>query len=34
VLLEPGFSEVLPSDVAVHSRLTRDIALRMPVLSA
>lgn len=34
VLLEPGFSEVLPSDVVVHSRLTRDIALRMPVLSA
>ncbi len=34
VLLEPGFSEVLPADVTVHSRLTRDIALRMPVLSA
>jgi IMP dehydrogenase len=34
VLLEPGFSEVLPSDVVLHSRLTRDIALRMPVLSA
>lgn len=34
VLLEPGFSEVLPSDVTLHSRLTRDITLRMPVLSA
>ncbi len=34
VLLEPGYSEVLPSDVSVHGRLTREIALRMPVLSA
>ncbi len=34
VLLEPGFSEVLPSDVMVHSRITREIELRMPILSA
>jgi IMP dehydrogenase len=34
VLLEPGFSEVLPSDVEVKSRLTRQIELRMPLVSA
>ena len=34
VLLEPGFSEVLPSEVCVSTRLTRDIELRTPVVSA
>ena len=34
VLLEPGFSEVLPSDVQVRSRLTRQIELRTPLVSA
>jgi IMP dehydrogenase len=34
VLLEPGYSEVLPSEVSVISRLTREIELRTPILSA
>jgi len=34
VLLEPGPSEVLPSEVSVRSRLTRDITLNIPVLSS
>jgi IMP dehydrogenase len=34
VLLEPGYSEVLPAEVAVGSRLTREIELRIPLLSA
>lgn len=34
VLLEPGYSEVLPSQVSVATRLTRDIELRMPMVSA
>ena len=34
VLLEPGYSEVLPSGVDVRSRLTRDIELRVPLVSA
>jgi len=34
VLLEPGFSEVLPGEVDVSSRLTRDIELRTPIVSA
>ena len=34
VLIEPGYSEVLPSEVDVHARLTRDIRLNIPVLSA
>src|SRR5688572_19597030 len=34
VLLEPGFSEVLPGDVEVKSRLTRQIELRTPLVSA
>ncbi|MCA9684634.1 MAG: IMP dehydrogenase [Myxococcales bacterium] len=34
VLLEPGYSEVLPRDVDVSSRLTRGIALKAPLLSA
>ena len=34
VLLEPGYSEVLPSEVSVVSRLTRAIELRTPIVSA
>lgn len=34
VLLLPGFSEILPSQVNLESRLTRKIPLRVPLLSA
>ena len=34
VLLEPGHSEVLPAEVDVGTRLTREIALGIPLLSA
>ncbi len=34
VLLEPGYSEVLPSEVSVVSRITRDIELRTPIVAA
>lgn len=34
VLLEPGYSEVLPGDVDISSRLTRHIPLRVPVVSS
>ena len=34
VLLEPGYSEVLPTQVDVRGRLTRQIELRTPLLSA
>ncbi len=34
VLLEPGYSEVLPHEVDVESRLTRGITLRIPLCSA
>ena len=34
VLLQPGFSEVLPSEVDVSSRLTRNIQLNIPLLSS
>lgn len=34
VMLLPAYSEVLPSDVDVSTRLTRDIVLRIPLLSA
>ncbi|EDM73548.1 inosine-5'-monophosphate dehydrogenase [Plesiocystis pacifica SIR-1] len=34
VLLEPGYSEVLPAEVDVSSRLTRGIGLKCPLLSA
>ncbi len=34
VLLEPGYSEVLPAEVSVSSRLTRSIELRTPILAA
>jgi len=34
VLLRPGPSEVLPSEVSLHSRLTRRLTVNMPLLSA
>ena len=34
VLLTPGYSEVLPKDVSLKTRLTRNIELNIPLLSA
>ena len=34
VLVEPGFSQVLPAEVDVHTFLTREIKLNIPLLSA
>ena len=34
MLLMPGYSQVLPRDVSIKSRLTRDITLHVPLLSA
>ena len=34
VLLEPGYSSVLPADVDITSQLTRTISLKMPLVSA
>lgn len=34
VLLMPGYSQVLPRDVNIQSKLTRDITLNVPLLSA
>ena len=34
VLLEPLFSSILPSEVDVCSRLTRNIPLNLPVVSS
>ena len=34
VLLQPGHSEVMPSQVDISSRLTRDITLTLPIMSA
>ena len=34
VLLQPGHSEVMPNQVDVSTRLTRDISLNLPILSA
>ena len=34
VLLVPAYSEVLPRDVSLSSRLTREIILNLPVVSA
>jgi len=34
VLLEPAFSEVLPSSVEVNTRLTRNIGLNVPIISS
>ena len=34
VLLQPAYSDVLPRDVSLATRLTRDITLNIPVISA
>ena len=34
VLLVPGYSEILPRDVEIKTRLTKDITLHVPMLSA
>ena len=34
VLLQPGHSEILPNEVDITGRLTRDIKLTLPILSA
>ncbi len=34
VLLVPGYSQVLPKDVNIQTRLTKDITLNVPLLSA
>jgi IMP dehydrogenase len=34
VLLEPGYSDVLPKDVDVRTQLTRSIRLNLPILSS
>ncbi|HBJ27021.1 MAG TPA: IMP dehydrogenase, partial [Cobetia sp.] len=34
VLLVPGYSEVLPKDVSLRSRLTRDISVNIPLISS
>ena len=34
VLLQPGYSEVLPRDVDLRSKLTAEITLNIPILSA
>jgi len=34
VLLQPAYSEILPRDVELGTRLTRDIALNVPIVSA
>src|SRR5437868_12912954 len=34
VLLEPGLSEVLPSEVDIRSRITRSILLNLPIVAS
>jgi len=34
VLLAPGFSSVLPADTQIGTKLTRDISLNLPIISA
>ncbi|EAI5833542.1 IMP dehydrogenase [Campylobacter jejuni] len=34
VLLCPGYSEVLPKEVKIHTKLTKNITLNMPLISA
>jgi len=34
VLLQPGLSDVLPSDVDIRSRITRSIALNIPIVAS
>jgi hypothetical protein len=33
VLLKPGLSDVLPSEVDIRTRITRSIALNLPIIS-
>src|SRR5665647_3973832 len=33
VLIRPGLSNVMPSDVDIRSRITRSIALNMPIMA-
>ena len=34
VLLQPGLSDVLPSEADIRTRLTREIALNIPIISS
>ena len=34
VLLKPGLSDVLPSEVRIGSRITRDITLNIPIVAS
>jgi len=34
VLLEPAYSEVVPSEVSVATRLTNNISLNIPLISS
>src|SRR5271168_5446805 len=34
VLLKPGMSDVLPSDVDIRTRITRSIALNIPIVAS
>ena len=34
VLLKPGLSDVLPSDVDIRSRITRSVTLNMPIVAS
>ena len=34
VLLVPGFSDILPKDVSLKTRLTRNLSLNIPLVSA
>src|ERR1700681_1971019 len=34
VLLKPGLSDILPSDVDIRSRITREISLNIPIIAS
>ena len=34
VLLKPGLSDILPSEVDIRSRVTRDIPLNIPIIAS
>ena len=34
VLLIPGYSDILPKDVDIRTRLTRELTLNIPIVSA
>ncbi len=34
VLLVPHYSQILPKEVSIHTRLTKNISLKMPIISA